>query len=88
MSDPIRRSNLSPKEMELVMSIRDSGLINFDQLGKVVSQVAPALFDPGVVADDYIASGYSSVIKVWKTGSGPGLEQIEALRSIGGEIRQ
>ncbi len=87
MSDEIRRSAMSDTEMKLMLSIRDSGVINFDQLGKVVAQVAPAVFDPGVVADDYIASAYTSVLQIWKTGSAPGLENTENLRSIVGEVR-
>jgi hypothetical protein len=86
MTDSARRTSLSDKEMDLIRSIRDSGLINFDQLGKLVARVTPELFDPGVVADDYIASCYSSVIKVWKTGFGPGLEGIDRLRSVATEL--
>ena len=83
-----RKSDLSAKEWEIVNTIKDSGVINFDQLGKLVAKVGPALFDPGVVADDYIASGYSSVIKVWKTGNVlPGLENVAALKGMVDKIR-
>lgn len=85
----LRASRLSDKEMEIVNSIRDSGVINFDQLGKVVAQVAPALFDPGIAADDYIATGYSSVIRIWKTGIDfGGLEAMVALKNMANEMRE
>ena len=88
MSDEVRRTSLSSREMELIKSVRDSGIVNFEQLGKLVAKVTPELFDPGVVADDYIASGYSSVIKIWKTGMGPQLEGLEVLRNMGPEMRR
>lgn len=88
MSDQVRRSALSDKEMMLVRSVVDSGVVNFEQLGKLVSKITPDLFDPGVAADDYIATGYSSVIKIWKTSAPAGLDQIEALRSIAPELRK
>jgi hypothetical protein len=88
MPDDIRRSIHSDKELELMRSIRDSSVVDFDQLGKLVARVTPELFDPGVVADDYIATGYTSVVHVWKTGSGASLEEIAGLINIGNEMRR
>ena len=87
MSDDTKRSTLSTREMELIKTVRDSGVINFDQLGKLVAKVTPDLFDPGVAADDYIATGYSSVIKIWKMMTAPQLDQVEALRKINADLR-
>ena len=88
MSDCNVRQDISAKERELMTQIRDSGVVNFDQLGKLVSKVTPELFNPGVVADDYIASGYSSVIKIWKTGMPGTLDNIAALKSIATDLRK
>lgn len=88
MSDCSDRKGPSARELELMKTVRDSGVVNFEQLGKLVAKVTPELFDPGVVADDYIASGYSSVIKIWKTGSGLTLDNIAALRTISSEVRK
>lgn len=59
---------ISNQQSQVLKKLRDSGAIDFDKMGAVVTEVTPHLFDPGVVADDYIATGYSSVIKVWQTG--------------------
>ena len=84
----ITRSSLSAEEMEIVKTIRDSGVINFDQLGKVVSQVAPSVFDPNVVADDYVAKAYSSVLQIYKMSQiSLGLEEIASLKQMAGELR-
>ena len=48
--------------------LRSSGAINFDKIGEAVTAITPQVFDPGTEADDYIATGYTSVIKVWQTG--------------------
>ncbi|MDA8438990.1 MAG: hypothetical protein M0Z51_09035 [Propionibacterium sp.] len=48
-------------------SIRDSGAIDVTKLRRMVTDVALHRFDPNVVADNYIASGYADVIKVCKT---------------------
>jgi hypothetical protein len=84
-----RRSNLSAKEWEIISTVHESGVINFDQLGKLVAKVSPALFDPGVVADDYIAKVYSSCIQVYHVGQQlAGLESVESLRAVRGELRE
>lgn len=57
----------SDKHLKLMKDVTTSGLVDFQKLGQVVADVTPQLFDPGVVADNYIASGYSDVVKVWKT---------------------
>jgi hypothetical protein len=59
--------DINDRHLELMRSIRDSGAVDFNKLGQVVSDVAPQLFDPNIVADNYIATGYSDVVKVWKT---------------------
>lgn len=84
-----RKSNLTDKEWEIIKSIRDSGVINFDQLGKLVSKVGPALFDPDVAADDYVVKGYDSVIHVWKLREVlPGLENMAALKTMAEELER
>lgn len=55
-------------QLEVLQALRTSGAVDFEKIGGAVTELAPKLFDPGTVADDYIATGYSSVIKVWKTG--------------------
>lgn len=87
MPNDLRRASLTETELALMKTVRDSGVINYDQLGRLVATVTPQLFDPGVVADDYIATGYSSVIKVWKTGSGV-LESIPELRTLSQDIKK
>lgn len=76
--------NIPDRHMQLMKSVRDSGAIDFTKLGQVVTDVAPHLFDPNVVADNYIASGYSDVIKVWKTDlQTPGLATKAELQQLG-----
>lgn len=87
MPNELRRAALSDTEMTLMKTVRDSGVINYDQLGRLVATVTPQLFDPGVVADDYIATGYSSVIKVYKMQSGI-LENIPELRTLSQDIKK
>lgn len=83
----VHRSTLSAKETQLVNAIHKSDAVNFDAIGKVVADVGPQLFDPGVAADDYIAKAYSSVIQVWKTlGGVPQLEDMAALKQIGARV--
>lgn len=88
MDDCNPRADISARERDMITMIRDSGVVNFDQLGKLVAKVTPELFNPGIVADDYIASGYSSVIKIWKTGFGGVLDKVAALRTVSSEIRK
>jgi hypothetical protein len=87
--EPMATRSRTDREMEILATIRDSGVINFEQLGKVVSQITPALFDPGIAADDYVVKGIDSVIHVWKLSTAlTGLEQIESLRTMGAEMRE
>ncbi|SDY34787.1 hypothetical protein [Tessaracoccus flavus] len=60
--------DVSKAQMEVLEKLRSSGAVDFEKIGGAVTELAPKLFDPGTVADDYIATGYSSVIHVWKTG--------------------
>jgi len=82
------RSGVSEKERELLTSLRESGVINFNQLGSLVAKVGPSLFDPGVAAEDYVVKGVDSVIHVYKLrGEVPGLENIAELRSMVDSLR-
>jgi hypothetical protein len=58
----------SDKHVELMNAAKDSGVIDFTQRGAMVTQITPQLFDPAVVADNYIATGHTDVVQVWKTG--------------------
>lgn len=58
---------LSDQHLALMKTVRDSGAIDFAKLGQVVTDVTPQLFNPDIAADNYIATGYSDVVKVWKT---------------------
>lgn len=57
-------------QMQVLESLRTSGAVDFAKIGDAVTAIAPQVFDGGTVADDYIATGYTSVIKVYKTGAG------------------
>jgi len=59
--------DIPDRHLELMKAVRDSGAVDFSKLGQVVSDVVPQLFDPSIVADNYIATGYTDVVKVWKT---------------------
>lgn len=79
---------LSSKQLEMITTIKDSGVINFDQVGKIVSQITPALFDPGIAADDYVVKGVDSVIHIYKLRDEfAGLEDLAALKRMGEQIR-
>ncbi|MCK9894184.1 hypothetical protein [Frankia sp. AgB32] len=74
---------MSETHRELLLRVKESGAIDFEKLGQVVTEVTPQLFDPGVIADDYVASAYSSVAKVWKMDVlHTALEQIGSLQKI------
>jgi len=77
----------SDKHMELLNAVKDSGAIDFDKMGQVATEITPQLFDPQVAAGDYIASGYSSVVKVWKQMEDiQGIEQIAQLQQMLGNV--
>ena len=79
MQEPI-----SAKHRELMNTVMKSGAVDFEKLGAIVSEVMPQLFDPSVVMDNYIASGYSDIVKVWKMSiEDLGLEQVSRLKEIG-----
>ena len=63
----IEMPDLPEQHLELMKTVRDSGAVDFAKLGAIVSEVAPKLFDPNIALDNYIATGYSDVVKVWKT---------------------
>lgn len=75
---------ISAKHRELMNTVMRSGAVDFEKMGAIVSEVMPKLFDPGVVMDNYIASGYSDVVKIWKMSiEDLGLEQVSRLKEIG-----
>ena len=80
--------NQDAQNKRMLDVVHSSGLVNFDHLGDVVKQVTPGLKSGGLAADDYVAKAYSSVVQVWKTGlTRPGLENVENLQRVGGQIR-
>jgi hypothetical protein len=80
---------LSAAHRKMLAAVRETGLVNFEQLGKIVAQVTPTLFDPGVAADDYVVKAYTDVLQIWKVGLQFGnLEEISALKAVAVEIEE
>jgi len=79
-------NQFSDQHMALMNTVKNSGAIDFKKLGDLVTQVTPQLFDPSIAADNYIASGYSDVVKVWKQRT---LDQsaIESVANVQGMVR-
>lgn len=82
MADKTTKPTLSAQQVKMINMVRDSGAVDFDRLGKLVAKAGTQVFDPGMVATDYIASAYTSIIKVWETGALGSLEQINTLKEV------
>lgn len=87
-SEKASGQHLGREEQAMITALRDSGAIDFEQVGKVVSAVAPTVFDPGAVADDYVLKVVTSVFHVAKLGTEKKkLDEIEAVRKMAAEVR-
>ncbi len=83
-----KRSQVQERDQMVIAALRDSGVLNFEQLGKAVSQVAPTVFDPGTAAaGDYVVKGVESVIHIYKLDPAfLGLEEVESIRAMAAEV--
>ncbi|MET8043455.1 hypothetical protein ABZU25_21645 [Micromonospora sp. NPDC005215] len=83
-----RRATPSEKELGIIRNLATNGGFNFEQLGKAVGEVLPQVLDgTDLVASDYIAQGYTSVVSVWVMGNElTALDDVTGLRSLGGEL--
>lgn len=74
------------RQLKMIKELRDSGAVDFDRLGKLVAKVTPQVFDPSLVATDYVASAYTSVIKIWETGIEGPLNRLDDLKKVSPKI--
>ncbi|GAB3190385.1 hypothetical protein [Nesterenkonia suensis] len=77
------------KELEVLQALRKNGAVNFERIGEMVKDMPDTVLDPDVVSGDYIATGYSSVIHVWKTGIEQlGLDEAADVRDLSDRLRR
>jgi hypothetical protein len=76
------------KELEILSAVKESGIINFDQVGKLISKVGPSLFDSGLAAADYVVTAVNSVLRVWSWDTMPNLGEITELKEMIGEVKK
>ena len=86
---PTNIRQLTKQETVFTKAVLDSPAIDFDGIGKLVSEIGPQLQQEGVAAGDYVAKGYESAIHVYKLHPAlPGLGELESLRGIQRDINQ
>lgn len=73
---------LSAQQAKMIKAVRDSKAIDFDRLGKLVTQVGPAALDPGSVADDYVVVAGSSFLRVYVVGDEGALGKVDQLKKL------
>lgn len=82
-------SSQSEREAKLIKAITDSGAINFEQLGKVMAQVAPQVIQsPPDPDSDYVFSVYSSFVKIFHWMPALAMENLGALREMAAQIEE
>lgn len=74
---------------EFLKRLETTGAVDFNQVGELVKQVSPQLFDPGLAQSDYIAKGYESVIHIWEIRPADiGLDQVAKLRDVTQQVKK
>lgn len=87
MTEESERSALSDEEREMIQILRESKLINFDQIGPAVARILPDLFDRRAARGNYIISIVRKVLHIVEL---PRLERIGAaqdLKEAGRDLR-
>ena len=80
---PEKQTIKGAKELDVLQNLRKSGAVDFDRVAEMVKNMPESVLSPGTVADDYIVSGYTSVLKIWSTGlAEQGLEDVGKIRDL------
>lgn len=69
-------------EKALAKRLRDSRAIDFDQLGKLVTELGPNVISPGDSATDYVIVVGDSIAKIYKWMPGEHAERTIEQRSV------
>jgi hypothetical protein len=74
-------------EQALAKRLRDSGAIDFDKIGKMVTDLGPNVISPGDAATDYVIVVGDSIAKIykWMPGEHAGgtIEKRTVLQNLG-----
>ncbi len=80
---PDKQTTKGAKELEVLQTLRKTGAVDFDRVAEMVKNMPESVLSPGTVADDYIVTGYTSVLKIWNTGiAAQGLEDLGKIRDL------
>lgn len=84
MSDKIRKS-----DAELRKIIADSGAVDFQRLGKIVTEVTPGLLAASDTAEEYLISVGDNLLRVYNLGLVDEMkvvDRVEDLKKVTGKM--
>lgn len=88
MNDHENPNSFSDDDRELIRTLHESKIINYDEVGKVIARVTPELFSRKIKPGNYFISVYTKFIHVYEIPSLASLASLQDLRAASRDLRE